>query len=269
MKQSKTNRRRVAKKPRELPKITINWKAVLAPPFALAALAGTFLSAQVLLDHPVQQLEIEGRFQRVMPIQVEAALAPGLDRGFLSSDLGELQRRVEALDWVETAKVTRAWPDKLKVRVTEHQAAARWGDTGLLNTRGELFAGDTRHAFPELPRLAGPPGSERDVASRYLALRGRLAEANLALEALIMDERGAWRIDLESGQQIRLGRRDVDERLNRFFQVVAPVLAAEFDRVSHVDLRYTNGFSVGWLPDEVDAESGLQLAEAREVPGSG
>ena len=86
----------------------------------------------------------------------------------------------------------------------------------------------------------------------------------MALEALIMDERGAWRIELESGQVIRLGRRDVDERLDRFFQVAAPVLVDEFDRVRHVDLRYTNGFSVGWL-----TTGALQLAGAREVLGSG
>ena len=79
-----------------------------------------------------------------------------------------------------------------------------------------------------------------------------------------MDERGAWKIELESGQQIRIGRRNVDQRLDRLFRVVAPILAAEFDRVSHVDLRYTNGFSVGWYPD-----SDLQPVVEVEVFDSG
>ena len=264
MTRTKVNRRKIVRKPRELPKITNNWRYVLVPPGALILLAATFLGAQALLDHPVRQLRIEGSFQRVTPIQVEAALAPGLDRGFLSTDLGALQRRVESLDWVERAEITRSWPDTLAVRVVEHQAAARWGETGLLNTHGELFTNDARHALPELPRLAGPAGSEREVARRYLSLRGRFAEANMALEALIMDARGAWRIELESGQQIRIGRRDIDQRLDRLFEVVAPILATEFDRVRHVDLRYTNGFSVGWVSDE-----DLQLAGRGEVLGSG
>ena len=46
--------------------------------------------------------------------------------------------------------------------------------------------------------------------------------------------------------------------------MVAPILAAEFDRVSHVDLRYANGFSVGWYPD-----SDLQPVGEVEVFGSG
>jgi cell division protein FtsQ len=112
--------------------------------------------------------------------------------------------------------------------------------------RGELFTDSSQHAFPELPSLGGPRGSERDVARRYLAVRGKLTEAGLALESLAVDERGSWRLVLGGGQEIRLGRRDIDERLYRFFDVVAPTLSAELKRVEYVDLRYTNGFAVGW-----------------------
>jgi cell division protein FtsQ len=164
----------------------------------------------------------------------------------MSIDLGELRARVKAIDWVDRVSAGRQWPDTLIVRVTEHQAAARWGEEGLLNVRGELFTEHSEHAFPELPSLAGPSGSEQEVAKRYLAVRGRLAEADLKLERLSMDQRGAWSLVLGGGQEIRLGRRDIDERLLRFFDVVAPALAGELPRVSYVDLRYTNGFAVGW-----------------------
>jgi len=264
VRRAKTNRRKTVKRRPKLPKVRVNWKLLLVVPAALAALAGTFVGAQALLDHPVRQLDVEAVFQRVTAIQVEAALAPALDRGFLSVDLGKLRRRVEALDWVDSAEVAREWPDTLAVRIVEHQAAARWGESGLLNTRGELFTEASRHAFPELPQLDGPPGSEREVAGWYLALRGRLTEANLALNALVMDDRGAWRIELEAGQEIRLGRRDIGARLERFFRVAAPALAGDLNRVSYVDLRYTNGFAVGWASD-----AGLRLADLGKVPGSG
>ena len=180
------------------------------------------------------------------PIQVEAVIVSALTGGFLSANLNELQYQVEGLDWVESAQVTRSWPDRLKVRVIEHRAAARWGSSGLLNSQGILFTENARYMFPELPHLMGPKGTEEEVAKRYLSLRARLAEANFTLESLVMDERGAWQIKLESGQQIRIGKRDVDERLDRLFKVVAPSLADQIDRIQHVDLRYSNGFSVGW-----------------------
>lgn len=230
----------------------------------LGAGYGVVKGVELALDQPVRKLVVEGTFQRVTPIQVEAAVAGALDHGFLTLDLGDLRARVQALDWVDRANVGRRWPDTLIVRVTEHQAAARWGATGLLNVRGELFTEHSQHAFPELPSLAGPPGSERDVARRYLAVRGKLMEAHLKLESLSMDERGAWRLVLDGGREIRLGRRDIDERLYRFFDVVAPALAAEFTRVEYVDLRYTNGFAVGWRDGPP-----ANLAAVAQVPDRG
>jgi len=91
-----------------------------------------------------------------------------------------------------------------------------------------------------------------------------LAEAELALESLSMDERGSWRLVLRGGQEIRLGRREIDERLYRFFDVVAPSLAADLNRVEYVDLRYTNGFAVGWR-DGPPAD----LAAVAQVPDRG
>ncbi len=265
-----SNRRRVESRLSRLrlPKIAANWRrklrVALVVPMIAAVLYGVFDAAKLVLDRPVRNLVVEGTFQRVTPIQVEAAVAADLDRGFLSIDLGELRQRVRALDWVDRVNVGRSWPDTLIVRVTEHQAAARWGENGLLNVRGELFTEHAQHAFPELPSLAGPSGTEHDVARRYLAVRDKLAEANLTLSSLSMDERGSWRLVLGSGQEVRLGRRDIDARLYRFFDVVAPALAAELPRVEYVDLRYTNGFAVGWRD-----EAPRNLAAVAHVPDGG
>jgi cell division protein FtsQ len=248
----KANRRRVESRLARLKMPTLGavWlrrlRAVLVVPIVALLLYGTFKGLQLALDQPVQWLVVEGTSQRVTPIQVEAAVADGLNAGFMTVNLSALRASVQALDWVDRVNVGRRWPDTLIVRVTEHQAAARWGETGLLNVRGELFTERSQHAFAELPSLAGPPGTEHDVARRYLAVRGKLAEAGLTLESLELDERGAWRLVLGGGQEIRLGRRDIDERLYRFFDVVAPALAADLKGVAYVDLRYTNGFAVGW-----------------------
>jgi cell division protein FtsQ len=266
----KANRRRTESRLAQLklPAVGGQWlrrlRAALLVPVVAACLYGFYRGVELVLDQPVRNLVVEGTFQRVTPIQVEAAIADGLGAGFLTTNLSALRERVEALDWVDRANVGRRWPDTLVVRVAEHQAAARWGETGLLNVRGELFTENSPHAFPELPSLAGPPGSERDVARRYLAVRGKLVEADLALETLAMDERGAWHLVLGGGQEIRLGRRDIDERLYRFFDVVAPALIAVLPRVEYVDLRYTNGFAVGWRDGPP-----ANLAAVARVPDSG
>jgi cell division protein FtsQ len=266
----KANRRRVERRADRVRVFSLSpaWarriRAAMAMPFVALALYGGFKGVQLALDQPVRNLVVEGTFQRVTAIQVEAAVADGLDAGFMTVDLGALRARVQELDWVDRVNVSRRWPDTLIVRVTEHQAAARWGANGLLNVRGELFTERSQHSFAELPSLVGPPGTERDVARRYLAVRGKLAEAGLALESLELDERGAWRLVLGGGQEVRLGRRDIDERLYRFFDVVAPALAADLTRVDYVDLRYTNGFAVGWRDGPPES-----LAAVAAVPERG
>lgn len=266
MRTRKNRRKSVKQRPRmpRMPRFHINFKALLVPPLAVAAAAALAWSAQRALDKPIGAITIEGSFQRVSAVQIEAAIAPELGRGFLSIDLAALRRRVEALDWTDDVEVGRVWPNRLVVRVTEHRAAARWGQSGLLNVRGELFTDNARYTFPELPSLTGPDGSEQDVARWYLAVRGRLAEAHLGLDSLSMDARGALHLVLDGGLEVRLGRRAVGDRLDRFFDVVAPALAEELPRIDYVDLRYTNGFAVGWLPDP-----GTEVVASQGVPSSG
>jgi cell division protein FtsQ len=142
--------------------------------------------------------------------------------------------------------VQRNWPNSLHVTVIEQTAAARWGESGLLNTRGELFVKAALHVPAELPRLSGPEGTESDVARRYLSAQGRMLEAGMRIAALRLDERGAWEMDLDSGVTVRLGRREVDERIDRFIRTASLVIAHRLNEITYVDMRYANGFAIGW-----------------------
>ncbi len=128
----------------------------------------------------------------------------------------------------------------------EQQAVARWNSTDLVNTHGDLFPGNSRFAPPELPQLAGPPGSEADVVARYLAVQGRIVESGVRLTALKLDARGAWELQLDDGVTVRFGRRQVDERFERFLTVALRVVCQRAADIAYVDMRYSNGFAVGW-----------------------
>ncbi len=238
------NRRKLPKPQWRLPRL--QWRRI-ATAFAFFALAACVAYGMILaLDQPIRIVSIEGRFQRVSPVQVEQAVSGGLEQGFMSVDLDTVCRRVEQLPWVDRARVQRRWPHGLRIEVTEQVAAARWGKSGLLNTRGELFIEAARHVPPELPRLTGPQGSEWQVAQRYLSAQGRLIEAGMRLAALDLDARGAWQLELANGIGVRLGRRQIDERLDRFIQTALPMLSGRAAEIAYVDMRYSNGFAIGW-----------------------
>jgi cell division protein FtsQ len=198
------------------------------------------------LDQPIGKLEVDGKFQRVAPVQIEAAIAPFRGAGFLSVNLDAMRTALQTIPWVDHARVERRWPNGVHVFITEHVAAARWGEDGLMNTRGDLFLRGATHIPPELPQLIGPEGTESEVAHLYLETYPRLLNVGLRLTRVELDARGAWQLSLENGVQVRLGRQDVNERLERFIRVASPVVAARASEVNYIDLRYSSGFSVGW-----------------------
>jgi cell division protein FtsQ len=198
----KQNRRKPVANRWRLPALEWRWTISIAGFFVLATVLG--YGFVLVIDRPVQKIDVAGRFQRVTPAQVERAVSAALKSdanraGFVSVDLAEVRRSVEALTWVERARVERSWPNGLRVQIAEQNPVARWGQAGLLNVRGELFVRDARHVPPELPQLNGPDGSEWRVAQLYLSTQGRLVEAGTRLMALTLDARGAVDLKLANG----------------------------------------------------------------------
>jgi cell division protein FtsQ len=259
------NKSKVQKPRWTWPAFVIEWR-VHARRAALLVLAFAGLAALTwALDRPVRVISMDGSFQRVSPGQIEKAVAPFSQAGFMSADLDGIQRAIESLPWVEHARIQRRWPNSLHVTVLEQTAAARWGESGLLNTRGELFVREASHVPAELPRLSGPEGTESQVAQRYLSVQGRMLEAGMRVAALRLDARGAWEMDLDSGVTVRLGRREVEERIDRFIHTASQVIAHRLNEITYVDMRYSNGFAIGWRNPAVPASVPSKHADDTDV----
>ncbi len=245
MARKQAQRRTRTQNPRiELPKIHLS--GVITPLVAVLMVAATYRMSTGLLDRNIDSIEVTGPFQRVSALQIEEAVSDELDAGFLGADLGLMQAQVRELPWIDQARVARRWPNRISIQVSEQIPAAIWGESGLLNVRGELFVDSARHIPAELPRLSGPANRSADVAKRYLDVRDRLIPIGLDLRSVKVDARGAWEMMLTNGVEIRLGRREVDERTDLFLAVVADVITGRAKDIEYVDMRYSNGFTIGW-----------------------
>ena len=259
---SKRNRRKPEASDRRLsfawlqPILAGGARPVLGVAALFVGLAVMVWGLMLSLDRPIGKVEVGGQFQRVAPVQVEEVIAAFRGQGFLSVDLDALRAGLEDIPWVDRARVERQWPNAVRVFITEHVPAARWGEDGLMNTRGELFLTGARHVPQELPQLNGPPGTEAQVAKLYLDTYPKLLAVGMRLTKVELDDRGAWRLLLANDIEVRLGRQDVPARLERFIAVASPMVAARNGEIAYVDLRYSNGFSGGWnVPTRVARDS--------------
>lgn len=227
---------------------------VLSALLALAAMA--FFAAALLswlARQPVfaiKRVQFVGDIVEVNPAHLEAVVREALRGTFFTLNLNEAQRAFAQVPWVREAHVRRQWPDRLEISIVEHQALARWNDTDLVDTTGEVFRADYDD---ELPAFSGPEGSAAEVAAQFARFRAALQPMKLAPREVHLSPRRAWKLALDNGVTIELGREDAAERLGRFVAFYPRTVARLPRPVEAVDLRYRNGFAVRMpgLPQEV------------------
>jgi cell division protein FtsQ len=160
---------------------------------------------------------------------------------FFTLDLERTRLAFEKLPWVRQANLRRAWPDRLEVLVEEHVAVARWRDTGLVNTYGEVFEAASNE---RLPLFAGPEGAAAEMVEHYRGFRELLLTVGREPVELRLSDRRAWALRSSDGYFLELGRQDMNARLARFVAGYEKAVAQLQPGAYRVDLRYPNGFAV-------------------------
>ncbi len=214
---------------------------------ALLLLAGMIAGGWYLVQPqtlPIRQVNIEGEFLQLSRAELQQLVLRELHGGFFSMDVTALRDAVTASPWVHDVQVQRVWPDTLKVSVHEQTALARWGEKGLVNGQGEYFEPAMSSAPADLPQLAGPAGTQAQLARRLQQLQEVLSPLSLSVQTLTLSDRRAWSFTTAAGLEVVLGREDFDARLNRFAELVPASLGERLSEASYIDMRYTNGFAV-------------------------
>lgn len=197
---------------------------------------------------PIRQVEIQGAYPHLDRNVVRAAITPFLTASFWNIDVEGLQGQLLASPWLKSASVSRVWPDKLVIGLSEQTAVARWGDNSLVNPDGQIFSPPAA-TFPEgLPQLNGPLDQQQVVMDMYKQMTAQVAPLGLKINSLELSPRFSWQLILSNGMQVMLGRTDTMARLARLISVYNKIFANHNVKGVSVDLRYTNGLAVQWQP---------------------
>lgn len=207
-----------------------------------------------------RRLYISGSAPHVSDRRIAEIAAPYLKASFFDVDLEQLQAKLAGQPWLTGIAVSRHWPDGVIVHVAEHKAVALWGPKAVLAADGAVFTPSAKTRPSGLIHLHGPDNSGLKVYQEYQDLSAILAGHGVRLSALDLDARGSWTATLADGLQLRLGRRDLDQRMHRFvdFALSRPKARKALATAGYVDLRYSDGFAVGGSrsanPSDTDQE---------------
>ena len=209
----------------------------------------------------VRSIRIDGDLAHNSVLTIRANAAPRLAGNFFTLDLALARRAFESVPWVRHAVVNRVWPNRLAVQLEEHRPVALWADAAgadskgsdtasdkLVNSHGEVFEANLGDVEDDaLPTLRGPDGS----SAHMLALLGRLQPVLGALDAHIdaleLSGRGSWRVELDTGAQVELGRGTDDEVIERtkVFAATLTQVTQRYQRaLQYADLRHNEGYAV-------------------------
>lgn len=189
----------------------------------------------------LREVRVVGSVVHVTRDQVDAVVSRELRGNFFTANLLATRNAFQKLPWVRQVNVRRRWPDRLEIEIQEHREFARWGDEALVNDLGEVFEGASNLI---LPAMVGPEGSSGEVFTHFAAFERALSPLGRKIAEIQLSERRAWRLRLDNGTVVELGRESTKERLARFVSVFERSVATLANAAGYVDLRYANGFAV-------------------------
>ena len=126
-------------------------------------------------------------------------------RSLVSFDTEGVRRRLERLPWVLTADLTRVFPDRLDVRITERKAVAVWmrgGRPHLIDNSGRVLSAISRSDGLNLPRISGE-GAPAE-AERFLTLLAGYSDVYALLEEAERVGDRRWTLHLSDGVTVHL-----------------------------------------------------------------
>ncbi len=207
---------------------------------------------------PVRHVGVDGLLRHVSREQLQRRIEEVvIGASFFTVDVDAVRAAAREIPWVDDIRVRKQWPDRLRIDVVEQHAVLRWNDRMLVNARGEAFAAP-RASFP--PGLANLRGARADLGRLFAAygdIQRRLRPLGLRVAELERGARGSWRLRLDGGPRVELGRESLERRVARLIALYPRLVADPRRHPVALDLRYANGLAVEWR----ETEAGLAARE--------
>lgn len=194
---------------------------------------------------PIKSIQISGSFEYIDEKEIETSLQSFVGEGFFSLDIQSLRKILSDKPWTESVSIRRIWPSQINIAIVEKRPVARWDDHQLISDKAIVFAANTDR-FQSLPMIHSVNTNPTKVLNQYYRLSHLFQSLNETVLSLRQDSRGALDIELANDLQIKVGRADIDHKIDRLITIYEKEIQPRRLQIRLLDLRYANGFAVAW-----------------------
>lgn len=179
----------------------------------------------------------------------------------LDYDVDQGRQRIEALPWVDSARIIRRLPDQLIVEITENRPFVLWQKNAALHVvddKGHVVDGVDPLRYTGLPLVVGA-GAPTAAIEHLAMLDSQPALRTLVSSSVRVSER-RWDIHLSNGIIVRLPEQDAAAAWARLAESEIGRTLLE-QNIESVDLRWGNRMLIrlhpqGATPEEANQDNG-------------
>ena len=167
-------------------------------------------------------------------------------KSFFDIDLNYLKNKLEKIEWVRKINIRRSYPNEIIIDIEEHTPILIWNNKMYINKYGEKFK--VSKIDKNIPILISDESRINEVFSYFELFNDKLSSRKLdfKITKIVENEIRSLTISLSSGINIQLGSKDVNNKIPLFFEIYKSLNTRDLNKIRYIDMRYTNGFSVGW-----------------------
>jgi len=213
---------------------------------------------------PIKTIQLLGTFKHIDQKEIEAVLRPFVGEGFFSLDIQKVRQSLSQKAWADSVSIRRLWPDRVMIQIVEKKPLARWDDNHLLSDQAQIFKANVKQ-FDSLPKIYGANVDPKHILQKYYNFSKKFTTVDEIIKEITIDSRGAVDIYLVSGLRIKMGRDNVDSKIERLVSIYNQQIRPRRKQIQQLDLRYSNGFAIAWKKEALINKGEASMWENNNV----
>ncbi len=198
----------------------------------------------------IATIDISG-IEQVSRIDVLTKIDLGAERSLFSFDAYKARKELKKLPWVAEARVSKSYPDKLVIALTERKPFAVWQNNGelwLMERDGAAIV-PFEERFASLPHVVGAGAGPK--AAAFVAMVGRQPQiaAHVVAYVLVGDRR--WDLLLDNGVTVMLPEFGEEAELVELARLEREQAILSRD-VTEIDMRLPDRLVLRLSPDAAE-----------------